>query len=104
LEKARVPVIKVIKLYQERNSNVSLVKQTKLFQSIEHDWNFDGRLDELEFQLEMPLRPDENIFEIHLLLFFDVKLHVSTAQFNIYLVFKSRQSQLICFTCRDSPL
>ncbi len=41
----------------------------------EHDWNRDGKYDGLELELEMPLKPTENVFGVNLALLFDVKLH-----------------------------
>ena len=56
------------------------------------DWNRDGKLDKLELQVEMPMKPDEKIFSIDMFLFFDVKLHVSIRgkERKVYIIIKSK--------------
>ena len=44
--------------------------------SSELDLNGDGRRDQLRLKLEMPLKPDEAVYQVELFLFFDVQLHV----------------------------
>lgn len=48
-----------------------------MFQAREEDSNRDGVMDQLRFQLELPLLPSERVVGIQLLLTFSYELHVS---------------------------
>ena len=45
-------------------------------QTNEIDVNRDGKLDRLDLTLEMPIKDNERIHQVNVMLFFDVKLHV----------------------------
>ena len=48
-----------------------------VFQSREEDMNRDGILDDLKFQLDMPMADSEEVLGVTLILIFDYKLRVS---------------------------
>ena len=48
------------------------------FQSTETDWNRDGKLDNIDLRIEVPLNANEIIYGINLYLLFDVRLYVRT--------------------------
>ena len=55
--------------------------RTPLIKSTETDWNRDGILDYIDFEIEMPLQDHEIIYGVQLYMLFDFKLYVSIPKY-----------------------
>lgn len=68
----------VCSTFDELNKQLQKDSQCSIVKVKELDINNDGKSDEIDFEIEIQLRDDEELFALKLLLLFDYRLSVST--------------------------